>query len=69
MGRSHSLNNGSGLFRDKLLWLECKVSMLEHGVRKVAHSRDSLRVQVSEHGVGLPAADELDRVIINFGTQ
>jgi hypothetical protein len=69
LGRSRSVNNDSGLFRDKLLCLKGKVPMLEHGLRKVPHSRDGLRVEVSEHGTGLPAADKFNRIVIDLGAK
>jgi hypothetical protein len=63
------VNNGSGLFGNKLLRPKGKVSMLEHGSRKVGHSGDGLRVKVSEHGIGLPATDHFDRVVIDLGAK
>jgi hypothetical protein len=69
LGRSRSVNNDSGLFRDKLLCSKSKVSMLKHGLRKVPHSGDGLRVEISEHGIGLPATDKFDRIVIDLAAK
>jgi hypothetical protein len=43
--------------------------MLEHLRGKVAHDGTDLNMDVSHHDVGLPAADELDDVVIDLCAQ
>jgi hypothetical protein len=60
------VHNDSGLVRDQVIQLECEVSILEHGASKVPHRGDGLRVEVLEHCIGLPPADQFDSVVIDL---
>ena len=46
-----------------------EVATLEHAGGKVAHYRFSLYMQISEHFIRSPAANELDAVGVDIGTE
>jgi hypothetical protein len=46
-----------------------EVSTLEHAGGKVAHDRFSLYMQISEHFIRAPPANELDAVGVDVGTK
>jgi hypothetical protein len=43
--------------------------MVEHGGGELAHERLCLKVQVSHHGVAVPATQHMNCVVVNFFTQ
>jgi hypothetical protein len=43
--------------------------MVEHGGGEFAHERLCLKVQVSHHGVAVPATQHTNGVVVNFATQ
>jgi hypothetical protein len=43
--------------------------MVDHGGGKLAHERLCLKVQVSHHGVAVPATHYTNCVVVNFATQ
>jgi hypothetical protein len=52
-----------------LVWEQRKVSEGSHLVREVVEERRSLDVQVSEHGIGTPATEELNAFFVNASAE
>jgi hypothetical protein len=52
---------------DFMVWEECEVTASEHAGRKVPHNGLSLDVEISEHLVRSPTANESDAVAIDIG--
>lgn len=48
---------------------EGEVPVLHHGAGKLIDKGQSLCMEVSEHGIGAPSANELNDVSVNFAAQ
>jgi hypothetical protein len=63
-GPALGLKGGNVLARD-----ECELAALKHEASEVAHHGLRLDVQIAEHDVGAPAAEELDQIRVDAGAQ
>ena len=54
---------------DVAIWYEPEVTFSDHGARKFAHDWCSLNMEILNHFVAAPAANEFDAVMINVGTE
>jgi hypothetical protein len=48
---------------------EGEVPVLQHGAGKLVDKGQSLCMEVSEHGIGMPSANESDDVRVNLSAQ
>jgi len=60
----HGINRGAPVG-----WGEGVVAMGQHVGSKITHDRFGLDIQIIQHGVGVPAAQQLDDVAINMGAE
>ena len=54
---------------DFLVWYQSEGTALEHALREASEHRAHLSVEVAQHFIGAPAADEADDVSIDAGAE
>ena len=54
---------------NQLIWYQCEVTAMEHAAGEVGHEGSGLQVEVTEHFVGTPSAQEADDVGIDVGAE
>ena len=68
-----SVHRGGGLLREASgsidAWREGVGAVVEHELSIVVGMRGSLNAQVAKHGIRLPAAKELDGILVDTGTK